>query len=103
MTPEALWRCINLPRKPLNISKHEQRVLHVLAQGGAIHFERLSSGKIRNIRCFNRDGHLLSDCDLRLFTRLKRRRFIKSVQGQPYRATRLGIRSVNAQQDNRYG
>ena len=85
----------------MNISKHEQRVLHVLAQGGAIHFDRLSNGKIREIRCFTRDGHVVVDCNLRLFERLKKRRFIKSVGGQPYRATRLGIRSVNPQHDNR--
>ena len=85
----------------MNISKREQRVLHVLAQGGAIHFERLPNGKIRTIRCFTRDGHVMTDCDLRLFDRLKKRRFIKSVNGHPYRATRLGLRSVNAQHDNR--
>jgi uncharacterized protein len=86
---------------PLNISKHEQRVLHVLAQGGTIHFERLSNGKIRDVRCFTRDGNVLADCDLRVFDRLKKRRFIKSVNGQPYHATRLGIGSVNAQHDSR--
>ena len=85
----------------MNISKHEQRVLHVLAQGGAIHYERGNNGKIRNVSCFTRDGHVLADCSLKLFDRLKKRRFIKSIDGQPYRATRLGIRSVNPQYDNR--
>ena len=85
----------------MNISKHEQRVLHVLAQGGAIHFERLPNGKIHDIRCITRDGFILTDCSLRVFTRLKQRRLIKSVQGRPYRVTRLGLRSVHAQQDNR--
>ena len=85
----------------MNISKHEQRVLHVLAQGGAIHFERMANGKVRDVRCFTRDGHVLADCTLRLFERLKKRRFIKSVNGGPYRVTKLGTRSVNAQYDNR--
>lgn len=75
--------------------------MHVLAQGGSIHFDRLPNGKIRDIRCFTRDGHILTDCDVKLFDRLKKRRFIKSVNGRPYRATRLGISAVNAQQDNR--
>ncbi|WP_237072770.1 YjhX family toxin [Pseudaestuariivita rosea] len=92
---------INSKDNPVNISKHEQRVLHVLAQGGEIHFERLPNGKIRDVCCYTRDGHILIDCDLRLFERLKKRRFIKSVNGRPYRATRLGISSVNAQHDNR--
>jgi len=86
---------------PLNISKQEQRVLHVLAQGGAIHFERLKNGKVHDVRCHTRDGHVLADCTLRLFNRLKKRRFIKSVNGHPYRATRLGLRAVNSQHDNR--
>ncbi len=73
----------------------------MLAQGGAIHFERMPNGKIRDIRCFTRDGHVLADCDLRLFDRLKKRRLIKSANGQPYRATRLGITAVNSQHDNR--
>lgn len=99
--PEAFSADINTRDNPLNISRHEQRVLHVLAQGGEIHFERMPNGKIRDIRCFTRDGHVLADCDLRLFDRLKKRRFIKSVSGHPYRATRLGISSVNSQHDNR--
>ncbi|MEL6586979.1 MAG: YjhX family toxin [Pseudomonadota bacterium] len=85
----------------MNISKHEQRVLHVLAQGGAIHFDRLPNGKIHDIRCVTRDGHILADCTLRVFDRLRKRRLIKSVRGRPYVVTSLGLRSVNAQHDNR--
>ena len=86
---------------PVNISKHEQRVLHVLAQGGAIHFDRLPNGKVRAVRCFTREGHVLTDCDLRIFDRLRKRRFIKSTGGSPYRVTRVGLGAVNAQLDNR--
>ncbi|MBD3664264.1 YjhX family toxin [Sulfitobacter aestuariivivens] len=85
----------------MNISKREQRVLHVLAQGGAIHFERLPSGKVQDVTCITRDGHVLSDCSLDLFDRLRKRRFIKSTGGRPYRVTRLGITCVRAQMDNR--
>ncbi|WP_299352825.1 YjhX family toxin [uncultured Shimia sp.] len=85
----------------MNISKVEQRVLHVLAQGGAIHFERLPNGKVSDVTCFNRDLHVLSDCTLEVFERLKKRRMIRSVRGQPYRVTKLGITSVRAQLDNR--
>lgn len=99
--PGARLAGINSRDNPLNISKHEQRVLHVLAQGGAIHFERMTNGKIREVCCYTRDGHVLADCTLKLFERLKKRRFIKSENGRPYRATRLGIRSVNPQYDNR--
>ncbi|PWR03213.1 hypothetical protein DKT77_07020 [Meridianimarinicoccus roseus] len=85
----------------MNISKAEQRVLHVLAQGGALHFERAANGKIRDIICFTRDGHVLADCTLDVFERLRRRRFVRSRSGRPYAITRAGLVSVRAQLDNR--
>ena len=85
----------------MNISKNEQRVLHVLAQGGAILFERASNGKVYDVLCVTREGHVLANCSLPLFERLRKRRFIRSRSGRPYRITRLGVTSVRAQLDNR--
>ena len=85
----------------MNISKREQRVLHALAQGGAIHFERGDNGKIAHVACFTREGHVLTGCDLALFTRLKKWRLIQSRGGAPYRITRRGVETVRAQMDNR--
>mgnify|MGYP001796052924 CR=1 FL=1 len=85
----------------VNISKREQRVLHALAQGGMIRYDRAANGKISTILCVTRDGHILTDCTLDVFKRLKRRRFIRSTGSQPYRVTRLGLTSVRAQLDNR--
>lgn len=85
----------------MNISKHEQRVLHVLALGGAIHFERRANGKIAEVACFTRDGHLLEDCTTEVFDRLKKRRFVRSSGSKPYRITRTGLAAVRAQADNR--
>ncbi|MDG3042946.1 YjhX family toxin [Roseicyclus marinus] len=85
----------------MNISKQEQRVLHELALGGAIHHERGEGGKIRAITCFTRDGHVLTDCSFDLFLRLRKRRFIRSNNGQPYRVSRRGIEAVRAQLDQR--
>lgn len=85
----------------MNISKHEQRVLHELALGGAIHFDRAESGKIRAITCFTREGHVLSDCTLDVFLRLRKRRFVRSQNGAPYRISRNGIHAVRAQSNQR--
>ena len=85
----------------MNISKQEQRVLHVLAQGGAIHFERAENGKVRDVACMTREGYQLADCTMPIFDRLKKRRLIRSVRGQPYHITRAGLGAVRAQLDNR--
>ena len=85
----------------MNISKSEQRVLHVLAQGGAIRHRRNETGRIVEALCFTRDGFVLADTGLSLFNRLRRRGFIASQGGAPYRVTQAGLRAVRAQLDNR--
>lgn len=85
----------------MNISKHEQRVLHELALGGSIRYDRGPGGKVHAILCTTREGHILSDCTLSLFQRLKKRRFIQSRNGQPYRVSRRGIEAVRAQLNQR--
>ena len=85
----------------MNISKSEQRVLHVLAQGGAIRHRRDETGRIVEAMCFTRDGHVLESDGLALFSRLRRRGFIASRGGAPYRITPAGLRAVRAQLDNR--
>ncbi|MDH7972018.1 YjhX family toxin [Sphingomonas sp. AR_OL41] len=86
----------------MNISRYEQRVLHALAQGGRIvHRWDDNEGRIVAVDCFTRDGHVLSDCTLGLFHRLRRRKLIASAGGGPYRATRLGLCAVRSQLDNR--
>ncbi|MEZ5685530.1 MAG: YjhX family toxin [Paracoccaceae bacterium] len=84
----------------MNISRYEQRVLHALAQGGRITHDRCG-GKITEILCITRDGLILSDCDMGLFQRLRRRRLIESRGGAPYRISRRGREAVRAQPDNR--
>ncbi|WDI32539.1 YjhX family toxin [Hyphococcus flavus] len=85
----------------MNISKAEQRTLHALARGGAILVEKDDNGKIISVNCATREGWTLEDCTLAVFQKLKRRRLIASSNGEPYRATRLGRKSVRAQLDNR--
>ncbi|ESQ73821.1 YjhX family toxin [Asticcacaulis sp. AC402] len=84
----------------MNISKAEQRVLHVLAQGGHIRPER-DDGRLVAVTCFNRDGFVLNDCTLNVFKKLKNRRLIESKDGSPYRISYVGRISVRSQLDNR--
>lgn len=85
----------------MDISRAEQRILHLLAQGGRIELERDDRKKIGIVRCFTRDGWLYTGFDLELFRKLKRLKAIKSSSGQPYRITDRGLRLVRAQLDNR--
>lgn len=85
----------------MNISRYEQRVLHVLAQGGRIQHDLDDTGRLASARCLTRDGHLLTDCTIALFGKLKRRGLIASHGGAAYRITRLGLDAVRAQADQR--
>jgi uncharacterized protein len=85
----------------LNVSKHEQRVLHALAQGGHIACRKDDKRKIIEVLCVNREGWVLSDCTLAVFQKLRRRGLIASHDSRPYRITRDGLAAVRAQLDNR--
>ncbi|MBV5324831.1 MAG: YjhX family toxin [Rhodospirillaceae bacterium] len=86
----------------MNVSKAEQRVLHVLARGGRIvHRRDEDTGRISEIDCFTREGWRLSNCTMEIFGALKRKRMIASKQGGPYRITRNGLLALRGQADNR--
>ena len=85
----------------MNISKIEQRALHALAQGGVILIERNERRKVVQASCVNREGWYLSGFTTDLYRRMKRRRFIISRNGGPYRITMAGLSAVRAQLDNR--
>ncbi|HEY8605324.1 YjhX family toxin [Tsuneonella suprasediminis] len=85
----------------MNISRSEQRVLHVLAQGGCIRHQRSGNGRIIDVLCFTRDGHVLADCTLEVFLKLRRKRLVESRMSGPYRISERGRRSVRVQPDNR--
>ncbi|PSM19811.1 MULTISPECIES: YjhX family toxin [Nitratireductor] len=85
----------------MDISRKEQRVLHVLAQGGFIRLLRDEDGQVEDIECYSREGWRLTRFDPLLFGKLRRKRAIASSRGGPYRITRRGLALVRAQMDNR--
>lgn len=85
----------------MDISRAEQRILHLLAQGGRIEIKRGKNRKIERVTCVSREGWRAPGLDLFLFRKLKRRRAIASKQGQPYRITRRGLELVRSELDNR--
>jgi len=85
----------------MDISRAEQRILHLLAQGGRIEINRSDDRKIETVSCFTRDGWLYPGFDLALFRKLKQLKAIKSSGGHPYRITERGLRLVRAQLNNR--
>ena len=62
----------------MDISRAEQRILHLLAQGGRIDIEKDDNRKIITVACITRDGWRAGGLDLDLFRKLKRRRCIAS-------------------------
>jgi uncharacterized protein len=85
----------------MDISRNEQRILHILAQGGQIRALKDEKGRIIDVECYNREGWILTDCPLWLFQKLKRRKAIRSQSSKPYRITRRGLELVRSEFDNR--
>lgn len=85
----------------MNISRDEQRVLHALAQGGVILVEKDGRNKIADVNCITRDGWTAASCRMDIFLKLRKRRFIRSRNGGPYRVTREGLAAVRAELNQR--
>ncbi len=85
----------------MNLSRDEQRVLHALAQGGAIYAIKNERGKLHAVECHNRDGFILTACTIDVFRKLRSKRSILSQDGGPYRISRRGLDLVRPEYDNR--
>ncbi|WP_309084518.1 YjhX family toxin [Chelativorans sp.] len=85
----------------MDISRAEQRILHILAQGGRIDVEKDERGRIVELSCITRDGWQFPGLDLAMFRKVKRKHAIASEKGGPYRITRRGLQLVRSQLDNR--
>lgn len=85
----------------MNITRAEQRILHLLAQGGWIELEKDEHGRVEAAHCHTRDNWRFAAFDVELFRKLRRRSAIASKGGGPYRITRRGLALVRARPDNR--
>jgi len=85
----------------MDITRAEQRILHLLAQGGWIVVEKDEKGRIEAAHCHTRDNWRHAGFDIGLFRRLRRRAAIASSKGGPYRITRRGLALVRSRLDNR--
>jgi uncharacterized protein len=104
LLPAEPFFCANLRHFrtfSMDISREEQRVLHLLAQGGWMIRTRMHGKDTDRIECFTRDGWLAPDVGLVIFRKLKQKRAIASRGGKPYRITERGLQLVRSQLDNR--
>ena len=84
----------------MDITRAEQRILHLLAQGGWIEHEHSTTAKVSAVACFTRDGWVYPGLDLTLFRKLKSLKAISSSSGRPYRITSRGLQLVRSQLNN---
>ena len=85
----------------MDISRAEQRILHLLAQGGRIELTRDENRRIEKIQLFTREGWVFGGLDIIAFRKLKQKKAIRSSGGHPYRITERGLVLVRSQPDNR--
>jgi uncharacterized protein YjhX (UPF0386 family) len=85
----------------MDISRTEQRILHLLAQGGRIEITKDERKRIITVDCLTRDGWRFQGIDLELFRKLKRKKAVASSNSGPYRITRRGLELVRSELDNR--
>ncbi|WP_281977498.1 YjhX family toxin [Pseudorhizobium flavum] len=85
----------------MDISRAEQRILHLLAQGGRIELVRNDNRKVEKLQLFTREGWMFSGLDIVTFRKLKQKKAIRSTGGMPYRITERGLVLVRAEQNNR--
>ncbi|KZL15351.1 hypothetical protein PsAD2_03607 [Pseudovibrio axinellae] len=67
----------------MNISRIEQRVVHVSAQRGYVCFEQASTGRVAEVTYPTREGFALIGSYPQAVCKPKNRKLIKSIKGNP--------------------
>ncbi len=80
----------------MNVSRHERRILLMLAQGGLIQIERDARREIESVAFLSREGWTLSGASIETWKRLRARGLIRTRSPGIYVISRAGLLALQS-------